>query len=378
MNEDKATRYHRLKRWLSVASLAWSVVLLGGLIVSGTSSALAWTAGHLAGSWLAPGVIERVTARSIYLVLVALMNAVVALPLDFYGSYIVEHRYNLSTESIGHWLRQQGKGSAVSGLLGLVAFNLLYLAIDHWPRHWWLPAAAGFAAIIILIANLFPVLLLPIFYRVTPLSRETLRTRLLALADRARMPAVNAFEWHLGARTKKANAMLAGLGRTRRILVSDTLLADYSDEEIEVILAHELGHHAHADIWRGIAFEAVLSLVGFYVAARLLDGGAHLAGLSGPWDIAGLPLLLLALGAVSLILVPAANALSRWQERRADAYALRLTENHGAFISAMRRLAAQNLAEEHPSTLARLLFYTHPPVSERIAAARRLPPKPPA
>ena len=164
--------------------------------------------------------------------------------------------------------------------------------------------------------------------------------------------------------------MLAGIGRTRRILVSDTLLADYSDEEIEVILAHELGHHAHGDIWRGIAYEAVLSVVGFFLAAQVLARMALLAGLRGPADVAGLPLLLLALGAVSLVLLPTANALSRWQERRADAYAIRLTNNSAAFISAMRRLASQNLAEEDPSALVRALFYTHPPVGERIAAAR--------
>jgi STE24 endopeptidase len=172
-------------------------------------------------------------------------------------------------------------------------------------------------------------------------------------------------------RTRKANAALTGLGATRRILVSDTLLADYSDDEIEMILAHELGHHVHRDIWKGMAFETALALAGFYVAARLLVALAPAAGLRGPSDVAGLPLLVLSAGAVSLVLVPFANALSRLFERNADRYALDLGRNAAAFISAMRRLASQNLAEEHPSPLARILFYSHPPVAERIEIARK-------
>jgi STE24 endopeptidase len=148
------------------------------------------------------------------------------------------------------------------------------------------------------------------------------------------------------------------------------MLAEYSDEEIEVVLAHELAHHVHGDIWKGVVFESVLVVAGFHVAARLLDAFIDSLGLSGASDIAGLPLLLLAAGAVSVLMVPAANALSRAYERSADRYALELTRNPAAFISAMKRLAAQNLAEEHPTKIAEWLFYSHPPIRERIAAAQ--------
>jgi STE24 endopeptidase len=150
------------------------------------------------------------------------------------------------------------------------------------------------------------------------------------------------------------------------------LLAEYSDDEIEVILAHELGHHVHGDIWKGIAFEAVLIVAGFWLADLVLRASSSSLGLRGLADVAGLPLLLLAAGGLSLVLVPAANALSRRHERQADRFALDLTRNVAAFISAMRRLAAQNLAEETPSALVRALFYTHPPIRERIAMAERL------
>jgi STE24 endopeptidase len=179
------------------------------------------------------------------------------------------------------------------------------------------------------------------------------------------------FEWRLSDRTRKANAALAGIGRTRRILVSDTLLADHTDDEIEVILAHELAHHVHHDIWTSILLEAVLIALGFYLADAALARFGTVLGLEGKSDLAGLPLLALSAGAVSLVLMPIANALSRAHERRADRYALDLTRNPTAFIAAMKRLAQQNLAEEAPSTIVRVLFATHPPTSDRIAAARR-------
>jgi STE24 endopeptidase len=181
---------------------------------------------------------------------------------------------------------------------------------------------------------------------------------------------LGAYEWGLGEKTKKANAALTGLWATRRILVSDTMLAEYSDDEIEVVLAHELAHHVHGDIWKGIVFESGLILGGFYLAARVLRVLALPLGLRDVADIAGLPLLLLAAGAVSFLSVPLAHAMSRAYERSADRFALNLTRNPDAFISAMRRLGNQNLAEEHPSKIVQWLFYSHPPMRERIAAAQ--------
>ena len=193
---------------------------------------------------------------------------------------------------------------------------------------------------------------------------------MLALADRAGARVLGAYEWGLGSQTRKANAALAGLGGTRRILVSDTMLAEYSDDEIEVVLAHEIAHHVHGDIWKGMLFESVLILAGLYLASQVLPALTGPAKLRGVDDVAGLPLLLLAAGAVSVVMVPVAHAMSRAFERSADRFALDLTRNPSAFITAMRRLGAQNLAEEHPSKVVQWLFYSHPPIRERIAAAQ--------
>jgi STE24 endopeptidase len=231
-------------------------------------------------------------------------------------------------------------------------------------------AAAAAAALLAGLAMAAPVVLLPLFYDFRPLGRAELVARLEALAARAGARVLGVFEWRLQDRTRKANAALAGIGRTRRILVSDTLLTAHSDDEIEVILALELGHHVHGDIWSSLALESVLIAVALYAADRALTWSAGSFGLAGKSDIAALPVLLLAAGTVSVMLMPAAHALSRAHERRADRYALDLTGDAASFISAMKRLGAQNLAEERPTRLEEMLFCSHPSMMARIEAAR--------
>ena len=359
MNEDKATRYNRLKRRVSVVSLVATVILLLVLLATGGSLVL------------------RDAARSsvlAYVALFSILNEAIALPLAFYSGFVLERRYGLSTETFGRWLLDQAKSFGVGLALGSIAAWLIYACIRLAPARWWAIAGAVFALLIVGLTNLAPVLLMPLFYSLKPLDRETLRARLLSLAERAGARVLGAYEWGLADKTKKANAALAGLGRTRRILVSDTMLAEYSEEELEVVLAHELAHHVHGDIWKAIVFESALIVAGFYLASRALAAFAAPIGLRGVDDVAGLPLRMLAGGVVSLVMVPVAHAMSRAFERRADRFALDLTQNPSAFIAAMRRLGAQNLAEEHPSKIVQWLFYSHPPMGDRIAAARAFKP----
>jgi STE24 endopeptidase len=370
MNEDKASRYHRLQRQASLISLCWTVVVLVGLLSSGLSItfrdlANSFAARSMASSW-APAA-----SLACYVLILLLVNEIGGLPLAFYRGYLLEHRYELSNESIRSWVIDQAKSFGVGLVLAWGAAGVIYFFIWLSPQWWWLTAGAVFAGIIVLLTNLVPVLLLPLFYTVKPLDRESLRLRLMTLADRAGARVLGVYEWGLGEKTKKANAALAGIGRTRRILVSDTMLAEYSEDEIEVVLAHEMAHHLHGDIWKGILFEAGLILAGFYLASRLLVALGGRLGLGGAADTAGLPLLLLAAGGVSLLMVPLAHALSRAYERQADRFALDLTKNPTAFVSAMRRLGAQNLAEDRPSKIVQWLFYSHPPLGERIAAAQQ-------
>ena len=372
MNEDKATRYHRLKRQVSIAAVAWGVLLLGGLLATGLTISLRDAAAAVSGRLVPSGWQPGVTVL-VYVFLLTLLNELGSVPLSFYSGLLLERRYELSNETFGGWIADQAKSLAVGLVLGGGAAALIYWCMRLSPDHWWLVAGAAFALLIVGLTNLAPVVLLPLFYSVKPLDRDALRARLLALADRAGARVLGAYEWGLADKTKKANAALAGVGGTRRILVSDTMLAEYSDDEIEVVLAHELAHHVHGDIWKGILFESVLILAGFYLASealRVLARTSGPLGLHGIDDVAGLPLLVLVAGAVSLVMVPVAHAMSRAFERSADRFALDLTRNPGAFVSAMRRLGAQNLAEEHPSKIVQWLFYSHPPIRERIAAAQ--------
>jgi len=363
MNEDKSSRYHRLRRRASVTSTIVGVVFLMALVGTGASAALRDIAESLTGG-------SFFFTLCGYVVILALINEAIGLPLAFYQGVTLERRYGLSTQTAARWWLDHLKAGLLALVFALIAAVLVCSLIRWDPDRWWILAAAAFTAILVVLVQLAPVVLLPLFYEFKPLDRDALVTRLVSLADRAGARVMGVFEWRLSHKTKKANAALAGIGQTRRIIISDTLLAEHSDDEIEVILAHELAHHVHRDIWKGIALETALIALGFYLADRVLTRFAGSSGLMGKGDVAALPLLLLAAGAVSLALMPVANALSRAHERSADRYALEMTRNASAFVSAMKRLGVQNLAEERPSRLVQILFYTHPPISARIDAAQ--------
>ena len=363
-NEDKAARYHRLRRRASLASTASAALSLLLLLVTGASAAVrAWSESLVGDSFF--------LVVAVYTFALVLLSVLVQLPFSIYEDLVIERRYELSTQSTWKWCLDQFKGMAVVTALGTLA-ALIIVGLLRWtPDSWWLVAAICFSVLLIGLAQLAPVILLPLFYDFKPLDRAALADRLVALAERAGARVLGVFEWRMSDRTRKANAALTGIGRTRRILLSDTLLAEHSDDEIEVILAHELAHHVYRDIWTGIALEAGLILAGFYLADVALRMFGDSFGLMGKGDVAALPLVLLAAGAVSIALLPLVNAISRSHERRADRYALEMTRNMEAFVTAMKRLAARNLAEERPSRLVEVLFYTHPPTTARISAARK-------
>ena len=368
MNEDKASKYHRLRRRADLLGTALAGLVLSGLAFSSGAQRLRELAAAIT-QWV-PGGFDEALTVAVLTVLVLLVLQVLEFPVALYQGHLLEHRYGLSTQSAAHWLKDHAKGVLLGLVLAVAGTGVVFAALRNARDDWWWIAAVVFALATIVLARIAPVVLLPIFYKFKPLDRPPLVDRLMALADHARTDVVGVFEWVLSGHTRRANAALAGLGKTRRILLSDTLLADYSEDEIEVILAHELAHHVHRDLWRGIAVQAVALAAGFFVADLVLRRAAATLDLRGLSDPAALPLLMLVGGAWSLLVMPVANALSRAQERAADRYALTATRNVDAFVTAMKRLSQQNLAEEYPSPLVRLLFYSHPPIRERIEAAR--------
>ena len=363
MNEDKATRYHRLGRRAGILSTLWTGALLLGLFWTGASVGLRDWATSMAGA--SP---TRIVA--LYVLILSLAFDAATLPFSLYRGFLLERRYGLSTETMGHWLKDHAKAVLIGVLFAEVGAVFVYFTLRHWPASWWAIAGVGYSSVAIALVNLAPVVLLPLFFTFKPLEKAALRDRLTALASKAGTRIMGVYEWTLSDRTKKANAALTGLGNTRRILLSDTLLAEYSDDEIEVILAHELAHHVHKDIWTSVLFDMALSFTGFFAAHLALQSAVPSFGLQGIADPAGMPILLLTAGMIGLGVKPLLNAVSRSHERRADSYALKMTENPSAFITAMRRLGQQNLAEDSPSRLVQAFFYTHPPIKERLRSAQ--------
>jgi STE24 endopeptidase len=362
MNEDKSARYHRLGRRAALLSIVWTFAILCGLMLTGASVALRAQAADIAKSATA--------LVALYVLALSVMIDIATLPFVFYRGFLLERRYGLATETIGHWVKDYLKTVLIGLLFAEAGATFVYFTLRRWPSGWWIVSGAAYSLIAIVLVNLAPVLLLPLFYRFKPLENAALRDRLTALAARAKTRVMGVYEWMLSDRTRKANAALAGMGNTRRILLSDTLLAEYSDDEIEVILAHELAHHVHRDLWTAVAYDTVLTFAGFFAAHQVLPLVVSAFRLQTASDPAGIPVLVITAGALALLVKPLINAISRSHERRADAYALGLTKNPSAFMSAMRRLGQQNLAEENPSRLVQAFFYTHPPVKERLRAAQ--------
>ena len=318
------------------------------------------------------GALRASIEVAIYAMILAILVETAALPSNWYTECVLGHRYGLSRRGVWRWVVGRVMRTFVYvGVCAMVAV-VVYAAVRSWPTSWWTMAGIVFAGGTVAVTHLAPALILPWLYRVRPLAQRTLRVRLEALTRRVGEPETRILEWQLGRDTPRPNATLVGLGRTRQVLLTDALLADYTDDEIEVALAHELGHHAHRDIWQTVAYEAVVVTLAFGVAHWVLGWAGQSVGVETRADVAGLPLVVLAVGAVVVLLAPVTNSMSRRHERRADQYALEITGNPGALVSGLRRLAAQHLAEERPPRLVEWLFHSHPSLSDRLAAARRV------
>jgi STE24 endopeptidase len=355
--------YNRVRRWLGIADFAIGFVFLVVLLATGWSGWLRDLAYRL-------GFQNYSLSLFMYLLLLLVISKALGIGLDYYG-FRLERRYKLSTQRIRSWVWDEIKGFLVGLVLGTVVVELLYYTLRQWPQHWWLLAWALFMGLFVLLAQLAPVALFPIFYKSEPLEDEDLRRRLVILGEHAGTRVRGVYRWKLSEKSKKANAALTGLGATRRIILADTLLDNYTPDEIEAVLAHELGHHVHRHILKSIFVQAGITLVGFWAANWVLHYAVDQHMFEELSDFANLPLLLLVSVVLSLVLMPALNAYSRYNERQADRYAFESIASVAPFISSMNKLAEQNLAERTPSKWVEWLFNSHPSISRRLAAAER-------
>ncbi len=369
--QKKAKEYARISRRLWLVGL-----LIGGIYT------LAW----LLLGW-SIGLREWLTARSpllanpwvqvpAFLLVFGGIYFLIDLPLSYYSGFVLPHRFDQSTQSLKDWIIDQLKGMAIGAPLGLILVELLYLALRVAGSLWWLWAVAGLLVFNVLLSNLAPILIMPLFNKYVPLGDEhkDLADRLLKLAERAHTKVRGVYKFDMSRRTRAANAALTGIGNTRRIVLGDTLINEFSTDEIETVLAHELGHQVHRDILFLIAFGTVSTLVGFYLASLAMNWAVGAFGFSGVSDVAAFPALGLILGIYGIVTSPIDNAVSRWRERMADEYSLSATGKSEAFASAFVRLANQNLGEVDPEKWVVFMFYSHPPLSERIEMAKQWKP----
>jgi STE24 endopeptidase len=359
---DSARSYHRRQLGIGVSEYLISATYLGALLVTGLSTHLRDVlAGWTSHWWLAVLVAVLV---------IGLGQQLLVLPLSLVGGFWLPRCYGLHHQTFARWAVDRLKAALIGIILGGTAVLVVYALLRSTPW-WWMWAAAALFAGQVLIAFVTPIWLVPIFYRLIPLpERDELRSRLLGLAERAGVPAIGVYIADQSRRSRTANAAVVGLGRTRRIILFDTLVKEFQPDEVEAVLAHELGHHAAGDVWRALMVQGVLTVAAMWVADRVLAAGASALGLFGPADVAGLPLLGLVTMAVSILSLPLVNGWSRRIETRADDFALKLTRNPTPFIGAMERLADLNLAERKPHVLKELVLYSHPSVDRRIARAR--------
>lgn len=361
-DSPEARRYNRLRRRLGIAGSVLGLVLLLLLLVTGWAGALRDVAYRAAGQ-------NYTLAVLIYVVLLSLLGKVAGLGLDYYG-FRLEHQHQLSNQKLRGWAWDQFKGWLVSLVMLAIAVEILYFIIRHAPQYWWVMAWAVFIVLFLLVAQIAPVVLFPIFYKFAPLDDEELKQRLLRLSERAGTRVRGVYEWKLSEKSRKANAALTGLGATRRILLADTLLASYSHDEIEAVLAHELGHHVHRHIPKSMVVHVVVTFAGFWAANQALSFAVErMHWFETLADFASLPLLALVSAVLSFLLLPATNAYSRFNERQADRYCFAALPSVAPFISALNKLGEQNLAERQPSRFVEWFFHSHPSIARRVAAA---------
>ncbi|MFC2085126.1 M48 family metallopeptidase, partial [Bacteroidota bacterium] len=307
-----------------------------------------------------------------YLLLLAFFSVIgIALsilffPVKYYIEFYLEHKYNLSNQNIFSWLWEDIKGLLVGLVIGIPIILIFYYAISSFGSLWWLPFSVFMFLVSVIIAKILPILIFPIFYKVKSLENEELKQKILALSSNIGMKVENVYMFNMSKNTKKANAAFTGLGKTKRILLADTLINEYSIDEIETVLAHELGHYKYKHIIKNLVIGTIISFLMFYLIAVLYDVSLEWFGFTFRIEIGALPLLALWGMIVSLVLTPITNIISRKFEYQADKYAAMVTKKVDIFIRTLERLNEQNLGDKNPHPIVEWYFYSHPSVQKRI------------
>lgn len=361
---QKAKKYHKVKNRLLVINLAFTFVILVSIIFSKFSISIK----QLASSFTA----NTVVVNGIYAALLFVIFYVLSFPLEIYEGFILEHRYNLSNQSIAGYLRDNFKKNAVSFAIYMIAIELLYFFLAKFTDVWWILAALAWFLMTIILAKITPSIFVPLFYKYIPLNDVELRNKIKEMFKSAKVELKDVYMINFSSKTKKLNAAVVGFGENRRVILTDNLLNNLTHEEILSIVAHELGHYKNKDTIKLIFFGSFITAILFFLSNIALKKSFVFFGYDSIADIAGFPLFCLVMFLLWLLGMPLDNAFIRRLETKADIYSIKLTQSAKAFISMMEKLADKNLADVSPSKFIEIMFYDHPPIQKRIQSARSI------
>ncbi len=361
---DQAVKYQKTKNILYFVNEGYNIILLILFLFLGLSA-------------FVRSKIEKISKKRFWVILFyalvfTILGFIAGMPTSYYGFHL-EQKYQLSNQNFPQWFGEQLKALLVMFIIGVIAIEGVYLALKKVPRTWWIYVSVVFVFFTVLLINLAPVLIMPLFNVYTPLPQGEIRDKLIALSDKAGVKVEGIYEMNMSKQTKKANAMFTGIGNTKRIVLGDNMIKEYTPDEIEVVIAHEMGHNILHHIWKIIALMSFVSAIGFLIIhltmGKIINRYKGRLKIEGPADIASLPLFMLIFVVFGLITLPVSPTYSRYLEHQADKYALELTCKPDEFISSMNKLTYQNLSDPNPSPVIEFLLYDHPPASKRIKFA---------
>lgn len=310
-------------------------------------------------------------ALLIFLGIIGAAESIINFPLSFYSGYILEHKYELSNQTLAKYFKEKLKVLALGIVLGVPMLLVFFYVLRTFESSWWLVLGIVMFLFSIILGRVAPTLIMPLFYKFKPIENESIKEKIMQLCNKANVKIQGIFTFDMSKDTKKANAAFTGIGKSKRIIIGDTLMNNFSEEEIETVFAHEMGHYTKKHILKIMAVSTIVTFAGLYVTSILYKHSLGYFGFTGVSQIAAVPLLFLYLSLYSLITSPLTNILSRKFEWEADTYALEMTNNKGAFISAMEKLADQNLADKTPNKVIEFLFHSHPSIDKRVEFAKR-------
>jgi STE24 endopeptidase len=303
----------------------------------------------------------------LYILTIGFVSSIISFPISYYSGFHLEHKFKLSNQTFLRWIWENLKGVLISLPLVIIILALFYWILNEFGSLWWLPFGISMFLISVVLAKIAPVIILPLFYKLKPLENDDLKSRILKLAGESGMKLENVFRFDMSKNTKKANAAFTGLGKTKKVLLGDTLLDNFSNDEIETVLAHEFGHYEKKHIIKNIVIGTASSFLTFFLMAYLYQLSLSCFGFSSITQISALPLLVLWAAIINLFETPITSAISRKFEYEADEYAVQKTNKPDAFISTLDKLTEQNLADKTPHPFVEWFFYSHPSIKRRTA-----------